>query len=420
MLLLERLSDAQRRGHPVLAVDARLGGQPGRPEPGADRAERARAGARDPSRRSAHARAVCRPTSTSSRRTARARALGDPIEAQALLATYGQGALARAAAAGSARSSRTSATRRRPPASAGVIKMVLAMQHGVLPKTLHAETPSPHVDWSAGTVRLLTEDAAPGRAGGRPRRAAVSSFGISGTNAHVILEEAPAARTARRDRRRRARLRSRCRSCCRPGAQAALRAPGGAGCASTSRPTPSSRSPTSPHSLAHDARALRAARGDRRAAIATSCSRRSTALGDGRPRRARRCARKRAVDGKLVFVFPGQGAQWARMARGAARELRRSSASRSSRARARSRRTSTGRCWRCCAASPDAPTLERVDVVQPALFAVMVSLAALWRSLGVEPDAVVGHSQGEIAAAYVAGALTLEDAAQRRRAAQPR
>ncbi|MBM2619540.1 type I polyketide synthase, partial [Actinoplanes sp. LDG1-06] len=360
MLLLERLSDARRNGHPVLAVvrgsavnqDGASSGLTAPSGPAQQRViERALADARllpgDVDAVEAHG------TGTT---------LGDPIEAQALLAAYGA-QRDRPLWLGSVKSNlgHTQAA----AGVAGVIKMVLAMRNGLLPRTLHVDEPSTRVDWSAGAVRLLT-DPVPWV----PGRAAVSAFGMSGTNAHVILEAVADEE---------------------PGDDAGPAMPWVASAASE-------------EALAEQVEELQKLSRVRRVDVAYTLATGRAAL-DYRTVVGQDVIR-RAGDGRVVFVFPGQGSQWT----GMGLELWDSSPvfAESMRACAEALRPYTGWSLREILAGP----LDDVDVVQPALFAVMVSLAALWRSYGVEPAAVVGHSQGEIAAAYVAGALSLEDAAR--------
>ncbi|MFD9211009.1 type I polyketide synthase [Streptomyces sioyaensis] len=412
LVLLERLSDARRLGHPVLAV---IRGSAINQD-GASNGLTAPSGvAQQRVIRQALAQADVSPDEVDAvEGHGTGTTLGDPIEAEALLAAYGQGRQPdRPLWLGSLKSNigHTQAA----AGVAGVIKMVQALEQGLLPRTLHVEEPSPHVDWSAGGVRLLTEPV-PWPRTGRPRRAGVSSFGASGTNAHLVLEQAPPA----------------------PAERDLTGEPSVA-----DGPLPWVVSGRGPRGLSGQAARLREfVETDARADAGTEAGTETVdaegiglgllgrsalehrgvvvgagaALSEGLDLLARDEAgagvvRGVARAGGTVFVFPGHGAQWA----GMARELSASSEVFRNRLAACEQALSAYVDWSLTdvlEGAEGAPGLERVDVVQPVLFAVMVSLAELWRSFGVEPEAVVGHSQGEIAAACVAGALTLEDAAR--------
>jgi polyene macrolide polyketide synthase len=397
LVLLERLSDARRNGHEVLALlrgsatnqDGASNGLTAPNGPAQERVIRqalANAGlsASEVDAVEAHGTGTV---------------LGDPIEAGAILATYGQGRDGAAPLAlGSIKSNIGHA--QAAAGVAGVIKMALAMRHGRLPRTLHLEEPTPHVDWAAGEVELLSEERA-WEANGRPRRAGVSSFGISGTNAHLILEEAPAPEPERAAEPEPLPVTPLLLSAKGEGA---LREQGER-LAAHLRQNPELELDDVAAALA----ATRAGLVHRAAAIGSG---REEILGAldalGRGEAHAGLIQGRAKAGSAAFLFPGQGSQWPGMG---AELLERSPVF----------ATHVDACEEALAPYVDFSLRdvlrgdahsERVDVIQPALFAVMVSLAGLWRSHGVEPAAVLGHSQGEIAAAHVAGALSLEDAAR--------
>ncbi|WUI01419.1 SDR family NAD(P)-dependent oxidoreductase [Spirillospora sp. NBC_00431] len=390
VLVLERLSDAQRNGHPIQAVirgsainqDGASNGLTAPNGPSQERVIRdalatARLSVTDVDAVEAHG------TGTT---------LGDPIEAQALLAAYGADRPAdRPLWLGSIKSNlgHTQAA----AGVAGIIKMVEAMRHRELPPTLHVDEPSPHVDWSTGTVRLLTETQ-PWPRTDRPRRAGISSFGISGTNAHTIIEEPPQPHPAHQ-----------------PAAHG---------------PWPillSAKTPKALHDhttqltqhLTHQHNTDQPALADiahtlttrsphqHRAAIIADTTEKLLQGLDAPP-----VTGTADFGDRPVLVFAGQGTQWTGMGLDLSDAL-----------------PVFAEAMDDCAAAL-APYMDRslhdvlrtgtdadrADVIQPALWAVMVSLGRLWQWMGITPAAVIGHSQGEIAAAHIAGALSLDDAAK--------
>ncbi|MCF0083275.1 type I polyketide synthase, partial [Streptomyces lomondensis] len=407
VLLLERLSDARRNGREVLAVVRgsavnQDGASNGLTAPNGPSQQRVILQALANARLSAQDVDAVEAHGTGTR-------LGDPIEAEALMATYGQGRPAERPLLLGALKSNIGHTQA-AAGVAGVIKMVQAVRHGVLPGTLHVDEPSSHVDWSAGAVELVTEQRAWPETG-EPRRAGVSSFGMSGTNAHVIVEQAPEAEPVAAET---------------SGGSVPIV---GAG-------VPFLLSGKSEDALRAQADRLRLAVEDGGVLRELPAVGRALALGRSRfEHRAVVLASEleelrsgletvalggsaasvmRGVAGssaRPVFVFPGQGAQWQGMAAGLL-ESSPAFAGRMAECAAALEPFTDWRLLDVVRGEPGAPGFDRVDVVQPVLWAVMVSLAELWRACGVEPAAVIGHSQGEIAAAVVAGGLSLEDGAR--------
>ncbi|MDN3360144.1 type I polyketide synthase, partial [Actinomadura sp. DC4] len=386
LVLVERLSDARRNGHPVLAVvrgtavnqDGASNGLTAPNGPSQQRVIRqtlavAGLAADDVDVVEAHG------TGTT---------LGDPIEAGALQDVYTRDPLWLGSIKSNIGHTQAAA------GVAGIIKMVQAMRHRTLPRTLHVDEPSPHVDWT--NLNLLTE-ARPWPDHGRPPRAAISAFGMSGTNAHTIIEAPPvpdlpdaeagpavvpwvlSARSVPALRAQAERLAAYADACAGPADVGFSLVTGKA---------------TFEH------RAVVVA-GDRDGLLAGL-----RGLAQGRDGAG--LVQGRAGDpGGPVFVFPGQGSQWA----GMAVELLETEPVFRDRLLACSEALAPYVGWSVTDALRG-PALEEAAVVQPVLFSVMVALAKLWSSYGVRPSAVAGHSQGEIAAACVAGVLSLEDAAR--------
>ncbi|MFD7533450.1 SDR family NAD(P)-dependent oxidoreductase [Streptomyces sp. NPDC059849] len=397
VVVLERLSDARRNGHPVLAV---LRGS----AVNQDGASNGLTAPNGPSQQRVIRQALANAGLTGAdvdvvEAHGTGTKLGDPIEAQALLATYGQEHSAEQPLwLGSLKSNIGHSMA--AAGVGGVIKMVMALRRGTLPRTLHVQEPTGHVDWESGAVSLLTQERSWPELD-RPRRAAVSSFGISGTNAHLILEQAPAERDSEPHET-----------------------------APVAGPVPWVLSARSVAALREQAARLAgfvtdrpdldpATVGSALVHARTAFDHRAVVVGADRDELLRAVqnladpdtpVQGAVVPGRTVFVFPGQGSYWAGVATG----LYADSPVFRARLEECARALEPFVEWDLLdvlLTEEGAGLLERVDVVQPALWAVMVSLAELWQSFGVVPDAVVGHSQGEIAAATFAGALSLEDAA---------
>ncbi|MCX5381022.1 acyltransferase domain-containing protein [Streptomyces sp. NBC_00091] len=407
VLLLEKLSDARRNGHRVLAVVRgsavnQDGASNGLTAPNGPSQQRVIEEALANARLSPHEVDLIEAHGTGT-------TLGDPIEAQALLATYGRSRPeGRPLHLGSIKSNIGHSAA--AAGVAGVIKAVMSVRDGVLPRSLHIDGPTPEVDWSSGAVELLTEERAWPTAEG-PRTAAVSSFGASGTNAHVIVQAAGPDTDAESAPQAPERARPLLPAAALPWVLSGRTTEGLRGQAARLRAFAETADPAPSEAAVGLALATTRAALERRGVVPAGSLAGLEALAAGLPAAG-------VVDGGVVtgadrpvFVFPGQGSQWL----GMAVELYESSPVFAARLDACAEALAPHTDWSLLDVlrqKDGAPGFDRVDVVQPALWAVMVSLAELWRAAGVVPAAVVGHSQGEIAAAAVSGALSLEDAAK--------
>ena len=408
MLLLERLSDAQHNGHNILAVIRgsavnQDGASNGLTAPNGPSQQRVITAAL-----TAAGLAPADVDAVEAHGTGTT--LGDPIEAQALLATYGQNRPdGQPLWLGSLKSNigHTQAA----AGIAGVIKMTLAMQHGLLPKTLHVDEPTPHVDWEAGQVRLLTEPV-PWPETGHPRRAGVSSFGISGTNAHLILEQAPEPEPAAEPGET-------------PGTEPELTLPWLVSARTEAALAGQGRQlaawagehpGTDPADVAWTLAAGRAMLTRRAAVTATDPAGRDaalTALAEGAEHPA--LVRGTATGNRAVaFVLSGQGSQQPRMGAGlyAAFPVFAAALDAACAALDPHLERPLRDVMHAEPGTPEAALLDQTGWAQRALYAHQAALAALLASYGITPRYLAGHSVGEITAAHLAGILALPDAAR--------
>jgi epothilone polyketide synthase E len=325
--------------------------------------------------------------------------LGDPIEVEALAAVYGKAARYPCVLG----ALKTNMGHLEGAAGiAGFIKAVLCLEHGIIPPNLNFATANPHLPLQGSRLALAT-DLRVWEVPGQPRFAGVSSFGAGGTNLHAVLEQAPAARPLSGAPERSAEL-----MVLSAKSAAALDAQ-----AKRLRDHLDAHPTQGLHDVAFSLATTRSPMDHRLAMVATSREALRAALASAAegqtPPGAVRGRVSTGGASKVVLVFPGQGSQWLGMGRQLSSEEPVFRAALEACDRAIEAEAGFSLLSEL-AASELTSQLGRIDVVQPVLFAMEVALAALWRSWGVEPDAVVGHSMGEVAAAHVAGALSLEDA----------